>query len=404
MLGVMQGEEEPEHLTLPRTKSAASRIRKTEFEKLKQICHPGVDKSRSPAVLKKLEELSQLPPKQWANLDPFARRGATWRVDQTMQEIAQMNDKVADIVAVGVSRRKLRNGRQRNATDRTLDPKGDLPEMMESARTAIASLCHERQDALLEEMEEERVTIKAQADEGVQREKEKLSVQRNKTEQITKEMHLLSARLAAAIEPLPEPDDWEERRRIYVRKLKKAEAKAAKVQTMLGQNDRKEMYDKSKQLYVEQGAGIRAKTIVLGRVLHCLSSAWSPCLAWYLCLPRLQADIGWRSWVVAAAARDAAAAAKDEEAQKEMTSAVVDEAKRQANAVDTVMADVMRAKGASALDSTDDVQEQVCARTYFLPGLGPHRSQVKSSLAVYCSHPLLPLPLLYRWWRQTTSA
>ena len=252
-LGVTQGEDEPAHLTLPRTKSAASRSRKTEFEKLKQICHPGVDKSRSPAVLKKLEEMSKLPPRQWANLDPFARRGAVWRVDQTMQEIARMNDTLADIVSVGASRRKLRDGRQRNATDRTLDPKGDLSEMMESARTAIASLCHERQDALLEEMEEERAAIKAQADEGVQREKEKLSVQRNKTEQITKEMTRLRARLAAATEPLPEPDDWEERRRVYIRKLKKAGAKAAKIQMVLGKND--ELYANSKQLYVQEGAG-----------------------------------------------------------------------------------------------------------------------------------------------------
>eukprot|EP01043_Picozoa_sp_COSAG02_P044879 COSAG02_NODE_4050_length_5849_cov_4.000522_3_plen_183_part_00 len=166
-----------------------------------------------------------------------------------------MNDTLANIISVGASRRKLRDGRQRNAADRTLDPKGDLSEIMDSAYTAIASLCHERQDALLEEMEEERVAIKAQADEGVQREKEKLSVQRNKTEQVTKEMTLLSARLAAAIEPLPEPDDWEERRRIYTRKLKKAEAKAAKLQMMLGMNDEEDLYAKSKQLYVQQGAG-----------------------------------------------------------------------------------------------------------------------------------------------------
>eukprot|EP01043_Picozoa_sp_COSAG02_P044880 COSAG02_NODE_4050_length_5849_cov_4.000522_4_plen_86_part_00 len=73
--------------------------------------------------------------------------------------------------------------------------------------------------------------------------------------------------------------------------------------------------------------------------------------------------MGCSSCGVAAAARHAAAAAQDEEAQQEMTGAVVDEARRQALAVDTVMADVMRAKGKSALDSTDDPQEQVCART-----------------------------------------
>jgi hypothetical protein len=89
--------------------------------------------------------------------------------------------------------------------------------------------------------------------------------------------------------------------------------------------------------------------------------------------------MGRSSCGLAAAARHAAAAAKDEGAQKELMSAVVDEARRQALAVDTVMADVMRAKGKSVLDSTDDPQEQVCdAPCCLLSGLGPHTAQCKA--------------------------
>jgi hypothetical protein len=137
----MQGRPEPEHIALPQTSSSTTigRSRKTEFEKLKQICHPGVDKSRSPAVLAKLEELSKLPPREFVNLDPYSRRGAAWRVDETMNEIGRMNEKITELKEAGMSRRKLRDGRQRNSTDRTLDPKGSLPEMMEEARLAIGS-------------------------------------------------------------------------------------------------------------------------------------------------------------------------------------------------------------------------------------------------------------------------
>ena len=89
--------------------------------------------------------------------------------------------------------------------------------------------------------------------------------------------------------------------------------------------------------------------------------------------------MGRSSCGLAAAARHAAAAAKDEGAQKELMSAVVDEARRQALAVETVMADVMRAKGKSVLDSTDDPQEQVCdAPCCLLSGLGPHTAQCKA--------------------------
>lgn len=164
-----------------------------------------------------------------------------------------MNNRMEDLIAAGASRRKLRDGRQRNATDRTLDPKGSLPEMMEEARAAINSLCTQRRDSLMENMEEERVLIRQQADEGVQREKEKLSAQRTKTEAITEEMVALNDRLAAAIVPLPEPDDADERRRIYIRKMKKAEAKVNALNLMLGKTDAKELYDKTKQMYTDQG-------------------------------------------------------------------------------------------------------------------------------------------------------
>ena len=111
--------------------------------------------------------------------------------------------------------------------------------------------------------------------------------------------------------------------------------------------------------------------------------------------------MGRSSCGLAAAARHAAAAAKDEGAQKELMSAVVDEARRQALAVETVMADVMRAKGKSVLDSTDDPQEQVCDAP-----LSPFRSRpayrsMQSLLGVYCLRPLLSLLLRYRWLRQT---
>jgi hypothetical protein len=100
-------------------------------------------------------------------------------------------------------------------------------------------------------MEVEREIIRQQADEGVQREKEKLSNARNSTEEVTTEMASLSERLAAAIAPIPEPNDVLERRRIYIRKLKKAEAKAATVKMMLGKDD-KALYDRSRDVFNEQ--------------------------------------------------------------------------------------------------------------------------------------------------------
>lgn len=226
-----------------------------------QICHPGGDKNRSPAALKALEELSRLPPRRHANLDPFGRRSAAWRVDQTMQEIERMNKHLADMLAAGASRQKLRNGRQHNATDRTLDPKGALPEMMEDVRASVQSMCEERQDEMIQHMEEERASIRQQADQEAQAKKEMLSEQRKKTEAVTAEMATLRGRLAAAIEPLPTPDDEDERRRIYIRKLKKAEAKTAAVRKMVGKGDGQDLYDRSRKLYLEQGANVSAPSV-----------------------------------------------------------------------------------------------------------------------------------------------
>ena len=247
-----QGNEEPDDIALPR--SNRDRNRKTEFEKLKQICHPGVDKSRSPAALLKLEELSQLPARRDPNLDPYARRNATWRVEQTMQEIERMNEQISDMIAAGQSRQKLRDGRQRNAMDRVLDPKGSLSEMMEDAQGAIRSICEEHTGHMLRQMEEDRAAIREQADKDAQLKKGMLSDQRKKTEDTTAELKTFRHRLAAAIAPFPEPDDEQERRRIYTRKMKKAEAKAAAVNMMLGRNCAKDLYDRSKLIYSEQGA------------------------------------------------------------------------------------------------------------------------------------------------------
>lgn len=219
-----------------------------------QICHPGVDKNRTPAALKKLEALSRLPARRNTNLDPYARRNATWRIEKTMLEIERMNDQISDVIAAGRSRQKLRDGRQRNAMDRVIDPKGSLSEMMKSARGAVESLCEEHTGLMMQQMEEDRAIIREQADKDAQLKKEMLSEQRKKTEAITAEMVTLSGRLAAAIEPFPEPDDEQERRRIYIRKLKKAEAKAATVKMMLGQGDAKGLYDRSKQVHAQQGA------------------------------------------------------------------------------------------------------------------------------------------------------
>eukprot|EP01043_Picozoa_sp_COSAG02_P006237 COSAG02_NODE_176_length_31159_cov_30.469833_14_plen_281_part_00 len=263
-----QGNEEPDDIALPH--SIRDRNRKTEFEKLKQICHPGVDKNRSPAALKKLEDLSRLPARRNTNLDPYARRSATWRIDQTILEIERMNDQISDLVAAGQSRQLLRDGRQRNSMDRVLDPKGSLSEMMEDARGAVRSLCEEHTGHMLQQMEEERAIIRDEADKDAQLKKELLSKQRNKTEAITAEMAALSGRLAAATAPIPEPDDEQERRRIYIRKLKKANVKAATVKMLLDQGDMKLLYDRSKQMYAQQGANTSSPTDKQFQRLRCM--------------------------------------------------------------------------------------------------------------------------------------
>lgn len=172
-----------------------------------------------------------------------------------------MNEHLADMLAAGASRQKLRTGRQHNATDRTLDPKGAVPEMMEDVRAFVQSLCEESLDEMTQHMEEERAIIRQQADQEAQAKKEMLSEQRKKTEAVTAELATLRGRLAAATEPLPMPDDADERRRHYIRKLKKAEAKAAMVRKMIGKDDGKDLYDRSRKLYLEQGANVSAPSV-----------------------------------------------------------------------------------------------------------------------------------------------
>ena len=96
---------------------------------------------------------------------------------------------------------------------------------------------------------------------------------------------------------------------------------------------------------------------------------WLLALAWPILvqptLPRVEYVLSDRaSWAHAVAARHAAATMKDDQAEAEMRVAVQEEAKKQAETVDTVTQDVMRAKGVSLVsaDRPHEDKKLVCAR------------------------------------------
>ena len=295
-----QSEEEEDSLqSTPGRASPKNKKKVTEIQKLRAICHPALDKSRTQAVLAKLAELAELPVKVHYNSDPYARRGAAWRVQESMAEAVRMQGKLDVIGSAGHARRKLRVGQQLNAVDKTIDAKGDLPEMLEQARRAIGAACGQRESEMLTMLEEQRQEIKNQQAEGVQREKEKLSTARYEAEDTVKALKDLRARYKDATEPLKPNVDEEETRRRAAKKFKRVQQKASLI-VALG-NDVASSYQKSKDVISEE-----------------------------------------------VEKRQKSAALADNVAEMETRAAVLAEAQVQAEAVHTVIKDVEEAKGGDA--------------------------------------------------------
>lgn len=172
------------------------------------IVHPRPILGEITHAIDDLAKEGELPAREHFSCDPFSRRGAAWRVEESLKETNRMCTKMTELRACGVATRQLRVALHEKALDRLLDISGDLDEYVAQINREVRDDSETVGQELVGAIEAERQAIRETLGNAEsERQRAEFVARRLATEKVTAEVKELRHRFRDALKPLPTMKD-----------------------------------------------------------------------------------------------------------------------------------------------------------------------------------------------------